>query len=846
MKHLLKFILPTVLVSGVALAQFDPNLVGGGDSLGSGVSSPFADLGYASTADYTAAKAQGYGPSKGDATLWGHAQQSTSGNSQQISGSSQNYGNVYTNLGNQNGASVSKTTFQPVFDCTAAVGSPGYDNYADCTNAVSKQYALVDYTLYNQAKTASSALQLYCGAVCTTVNKSVFETAQSNQSAFDIDKANGSDGTTAGTLTAADLTAHNVTLNATWNSGSRKNWLIAYANQPSENTSSPMNAANHPTTGAGNWQDKLNAYSLADVSWWYLQQVLAGTITTPGLSTDLFASAGLGASYSTQEVVTQVTTASSSINSSNYASKSAFQSYITTLLTPTWDATPGTAIAKNLATAASGSSIVTSSASVSGGTVSYQITGADNSSFAISSGGAVTTASNLAAGTYNFNVVATPNVGTAITKAFSVDVNTVPTLASFACGSGFVSTAYSCTTPSATDADGDALTYSLVGAPSWLSINASTGALSGTPSATGTASGIKVSVSDGSDTSMSAAFSVVINANPGSALASTSTAATSSQVGDWATFGVNSAITTDLTTNNTCGASGNQSCLAAFNAQKASSSCTLPGSSATAAQLETYIACVMIEHHTAVANAVTVPSSNTATGNSCTVAVNGPVPSTCAHPQWTCTIQGTPSPSGWSVTQSSGLAYASVDLTSQNGAPVNASYTVRASLGIYSPAYTKDYTYNVTVPASSGAGSTSLSEYSGGKEMAGFWNHCLNQNGVLATEAEVLAHKGWSSLPTGLYLNGNYNPYGGFVVNANGSDEYASKNCGSSYSSVAFIKSISSGSWASWANASMRNHGSGTRLKYRDSDGNIQTGNCRTVSYRTSTFFCKQQSYSCN
>ena len=734
MKHLLKFILPTVLVSGVALAQFDPNLVGGGDSLGSGVSSPFADLGYASTADYTAAKAQGYGPSKGDATLWGHAQQSTSGNSQQISGSSQNYGNVYTNLGNQNGASVSKTTFQPVFDCTAAVGSPGYDNYADCTNAVSKQYALVDYTLYNQAKTASSALQLYCGAVCTTVNKSVFETAQSNQSAFDIDKANGSDGTTAGTLTAADLTAHNVTLNATWNSGSRKNWLIAYANQPSENTSSPMSGANHPTTGAGNWQDKLNAYSLADVSWWYLQQVLAGTITTPGLSTDLFASAGLGASYSTQEVVTQVTTASSSINSSNYASKSAFQSYITTLLTPTWDATPATAIAKNLATAASGSSIVTSSASVSGGTVSYQITGADNSSFAISSGGAVTTASSLAAGTYNFNVVATPNVGTAITKAFSVDVNTVPTLASFACGSGFVSTAYSCTTPSATDADGDALTYSLVGAPSWLSINASTGALSGTPSATGTASGIKVSVSDGSDTSMSAAFSVVINANPGSALASTSTAATSSQVSDWATFGVNTAITTDLTTNNTCGASGNQSCLAAFNAQKASSSCTLPGSSATAAQLETYIACVMIEHHTAVANATTIatPASSQLTicqGNNTAKAF--PLPTTCGHSQWTCSVQT--GPSSWSVNNTTNQLIVPASYATAG----NVTVTIRMALGIYSPAYTKDVqkTYNMT----QGFNSSNSYHSSNVSNVVGAWNNCNNKGGRIMTCAETSA-----------------------------------------------------------------------------------------------------------
>ena len=311
-------------------------------------------------------------------------------------------------------------------------------------------------------------------------------------------------------------------------------------------------------------------------------------------------------------------------------------------------------------------------------------------------------------------------------------------------------------------------------------------------------------------------------------------------------IGVNTTIINDLTNNNTCGTSGNQNCLAAFNAQKASSSCTLAGgSSASAAQMETYFGCVMREHHVAVAAAVSVPTANVATGNSCTVNVNGPVPSMCAHPQWSCSIVGSSTPSGWAVTQSSGLSYASIDLTTSNGAPVSASYTVRASLGIYSPAYTVDYTYNVNVPASSGAGNTTLVEYSGGKEIAGFWNHCLNQNGVLATEAEILAHKNWNSLPTGLYLNGNYNPYKGFVVNKNGSDDKANKVCGSSYSTVPYIKSRSSG-WGGWSTAYMRGAYNGTRLKYRDANGNLQTGNCRTVSYRTATFFCKTESFSCN
>ena len=54
-------------------------------------------------------------------------------------------------------------------------------------------------------------------------------------------------------------------------------------------------------------------------------------------------------------------------------------------------------------------------------------------------------------------------------------------------------------TPAATDADGDTLTWSVTGLPSWLSFNAGTHTISGTPSAAnrGTSATIVVSVSDG-------------------------------------------------------------------------------------------------------------------------------------------------------------------------------------------------------------------------------------------------------------------------------------------------------------------------------------------------------------
>ena len=62
---------------------------------------------------------------------------------------------------------------------------------------------------------------------------------------------------------------------------------------------------------------------------------------------------------------------------------------------------------------------------------------------------------------------------------------------------------------SASDADGDTLTYSATGLPTGLSIDSSTGAISGTPTTAGTYS-VTVSVSDGTD-SASTSFTYTVN-----------------------------------------------------------------------------------------------------------------------------------------------------------------------------------------------------------------------------------------------------------------------------------------------------------------------------------------------
>jgi len=66
-------------------------------------------------------------------------------------------------------------------------------------------------------------------------------------------------------------------------------------------------------------------------------------------------------------------------------------------------------------------------------------------------------------------------------------------------------------TPSASDANGDTLTFSIQNKPSWASFNNATGQLYGTPSAAGTNSNIIISVSDGKATAALAAFSITIS-----------------------------------------------------------------------------------------------------------------------------------------------------------------------------------------------------------------------------------------------------------------------------------------------------------------------------------------------
>lgn len=118
-------------------------------------------------------------------------------------------------------------------------------------------------------------------------------------------------------------------------------------------------------------------------------------------------------------------------------------------------------------------------------------------------------------GTYgNIRISATDGAATANLAAFSVtvtEVNDPPTISGTPATTVTQGVQYSFT-PSASDPDGDALTFSILSRPTWASFNASTGRLQGTPGAAnvGTFGNIRIRVSDGTTTISLAPFSITV------------------------------------------------------------------------------------------------------------------------------------------------------------------------------------------------------------------------------------------------------------------------------------------------------------------------------------------------
>ncbi len=184
---------------------------------------------------------------------------------------------------------------------------------------------------------------------------------------------------------------------------------------------------------------------------------------------------------------------------------------------PTISGSPGTSVEAGQAY-----SFQPSAADANGDTLSFSISGKPSwASFSVATGGLTGSPDADDVGTTS-NIVITVSDGgrSASLPAFSIEVhaepvgstNSAPTISGNPTTSLNVGTAYSFK-PTAADADGDTLTFSILNAPSWASFNTQTGRLSGTPGAgnVGTTSNIRISVSDGTVSTQLTAFSITVS-----------------------------------------------------------------------------------------------------------------------------------------------------------------------------------------------------------------------------------------------------------------------------------------------------------------------------------------------
>ncbi len=114
----------------------------------------------------------------------------------------------------------------------------------------------------------------------------------------------------------------------------------------------------------------------------------------------------------------------------------------------------------------------------------------------------------------NIVISVSDGVATATLAAFSITVqatNRPPVISGAPTTSVAVGQAYGFT-PTASDPDGQALTFFIANRPAWATFNSSTGQLSGTPTAAATHTNIVISVSDGAATATLAAFSITVQA----------------------------------------------------------------------------------------------------------------------------------------------------------------------------------------------------------------------------------------------------------------------------------------------------------------------------------------------
>jgi hypothetical protein len=182
--------------------------------------------------------------------------------------------------------------------------------------------------------------------------------------------------------------------------------------------------------------------------------------------------------------------------------------------TPTLSGTPATSVVAGMSY-----SFKPQATDPAGNGLTFAIQGKPSwASFSTGSGQLSGTPASTDVGNFT-NIVITASDGSlsASLPAFSIQVkarpNHAPVISGVPPASVVAGSAYSFT-PTASDADGNPLTFSITNQPSWASFNVNTGHLSGTPtrSQVGTFANIVITVSDGTTSASLPAFSIEVDA----------------------------------------------------------------------------------------------------------------------------------------------------------------------------------------------------------------------------------------------------------------------------------------------------------------------------------------------
>jgi hypothetical protein len=200
---------------------------------------------------------------------------------------------------------------------------------------------------------------------------------------------------------------------------------------------------------------------------------------------------------------------------------------------PTISGSPATAV-----TAGNPYSFMPSASDADGQPLTFSVANRPGwATFNTSTGALSGTATAMQAGTYpNIVISVSDGTATASLPAFAITVASLPNQTPLINGTPGTSvtagSAYSFT-PSASDADGDTLVFSIANLPGWASFNTATGALAGTPATgqSGTYSAIVITVSDGPSSASLAGFAITVAAPPNAAPTISGTPATTMTAG---------------------------------------------------------------------------------------------------------------------------------------------------------------------------------------------------------------------------------------------------------------------------------------------------------------------------